>query len=243
MNEETIPMNCTQFEEALPDLDRADTHGALIRESALAHAESCPDCARLLTESESLDFSLHSLAAHEAGRLAPPRVEAALLQRFRREKGIASRRRLQWQLSALGAAAVMLLAVGLSVHERHVSAPATNAATTAQTSSSASANPASGNEAANPGQVATEEPFASSEMDNSEYASAFLPLPYADDPATLDGGAIVRVILPRSALASMGLPVTYAGAGDRVSADLVVSQDGTPQAIRLVSPVSASQEF
>jgi hypothetical protein len=33
----------------------------------------------------------------------------------------------------------------------------------------------------------------------------------------------------------MGIPVSGLAAGDRVVADLVVSEDGTPQAIRLVS--------
>ncbi len=71
--------------------------------------------------------------------------------------------------------------------------------------------------------------------DDNEYAEEFVPVPYAEDPAALEGGAIVRVTLPRSALASFGLPITESDGADRVSADLIVSQDGTPQAIRLVS--------
>ena len=45
--------------------------------------------------------------------------------------------------------------------------------------------------------------------------TANIPLPYADDPAALEGGAMVRVALPRSALASYGLAVRERWDGDR----------------------------
>jgi hypothetical protein len=60
-------------------------------------------------------------------------------------------------------------------------------------------------------------------------------LPYADDTASLDGGAVIRVSVPRSALVAWGLPVSGMGSAGPIPADLVVSADGTPQAIRLVS--------
>ena len=209
-----MPFDCAQFEEILPDLDRAGTQGAALREAALAHAESCSRCAGLLTESESLDFALRSLASHSALQTAPPRVEAALLKRLRLEKGLAARRRLQWQLSVLGAAAAMLLVLGLSVHERdlfrsHSQPGASSAAVSGQ--------PAS---------------FAAVTADDD--AGAFTPLPYADDPDA-DGGTIVRVVLSRSALASMGMSAAALEASDQIPVDLIVSQDGTPQAIRLVA--------
>ena len=79
------------------------------------------------------------------------------------------------------------------------------------------------------------------EMDDAEYAS-FQPLPYADDPSTLEDGAVVRVEMPRAALASFGLPVAAMESDDTVRADLIVSADGTPQAIRLVSQNSTSSQ-
>jgi hypothetical protein len=83
--------------------------------------------------------------------------------------------------------------------------------------------------------MAGQQEAAASEPDEDEYATEFVPVPYADDPAALEGGAIVRVTLPRSALPSFGLPITESDGTDTVFADLVVSEDGTPQAIRLVS--------
>ena len=46
---------------------------------------------------------------------------------------------------------------------------------------------------------------------------------------------MVRVTLARSVLESYGLSAEGLGAGDRVTADMIVSEDGTPQAIRLVA--------
>jgi hypothetical protein len=71
----------------------------------------------------------------------------------------------------------------------------------------------------------------------------FVPVPYADDPSALEGGAIVRVTLPQSALPSFGLPITESDGADRVFADLLVSEDGTPQAIRLVPDANPDLNF
>lgn len=209
-----MSFDCAQFEAILPDLDRAGSQGAALREAAFAHAESCSRCAGLLTESESLDFALHSLAAHDAFRLAPPRVEAALLNRLRLEKGLAARRRLQWRLSVLGAAAAMLLVLGLSLHERDSLRPHS------QPSASSVA--------------VADRPVSSTTLTADDDTDAFTPLPYADDPDA-DGGTIVRVVLSRSALASMGMSAAALEASDQIPVDLIVSQDGTPQAIRLLA--------
>jgi hypothetical protein len=39
----------------------------------------------------------------------------------------------------------------------------------------------------------------------------------------------------------MGMPVTDAGSFDRIPADIMLSEDGAPQAIRLVSTASFEQ--
>lgn len=223
MKKESIRIDCPQFEEALPDLNRPGTQGSMLREVALAHAESCDRCARLLTESESLDFSLRSLAAHDVTRTASPRVEAALLQEFRRGKGIASRRRLQWQLSLLGAAALLAMALGISLHRGIIRFPGTggNASAIEQQSSA-------------PSETAVNDIAVSDPSGEADDPTAFTPLPYADDPTALEGGAVVRVVLSPAALASLGFPVTDVSDTSEIPADLVVSDDGTPQAIRLV---------
>jgi hypothetical protein len=49
-------MDCMQFREVLHELERPGTEGDALCERALAHAESCSDCAAQLTEMESLSF-------------------------------------------------------------------------------------------------------------------------------------------------------------------------------------------
>src|SRR5579863_7172667 len=117
MSEEEIRMKCSEFEELINDLDRAGMPEGALREQALAHAETCGPCARLLTESESLDFGLQALAAADAERHAPSYVEAALLQAFRQEKQTLMRPRMWWQLAALATAAIVLLALGFSLRQ------------------------------------------------------------------------------------------------------------------------------
>ena len=111
-------MYCSEFEEALDDLDRAGTPGLALREAALAHAEGCGRCAQLMTDTEALDFSLQKLAMRDADLQAPPRVEAALLAELRQQKAAASRRKGQWRMASLATAAAVLLTLGISL--RHV---------------------------------------------------------------------------------------------------------------------------
>lgn len=220
-------MNCSQFEEILHDLDRPGTRGLALRDVALAHAEICTPCAQLMTDAESLDFSLQVIATRDALLQAPPRIEANLLKEFRVQNAAVAGRKMQGRLAALSVAAAILLALGLSL--RHGSAPG--------------AQPGSNSGASEVNATAQIEPVevADNRMLDSQDATGFVSLPYAADPATLEDGAVVRVVLSRSALASLGLPVSDVGASEQVPADIVLSEDGAPQAIRLVSQASLEQ--
>jgi len=218
-------MDCSQFEEVLHDLDRPGTRGLALREVALAHAESCSRCAQLMTDAESLDFSLQTIALREAHLEAPPRIEAHLLKEFRLHNAAASRRRMQGRLAALGIAAAILLALGVSLRHGSVS----HGKSTPETGAN--------------GAAALVSPVEVTEnrLPDSPDETAFVSLPYAADPATLENGAVVRVVLSRSALASLGLPVADVGATEQVPADIVLSEDGAPQAIRLVAQANLDQ--
>ena len=220
-------MDCAQFESILYEIERPGTEGFALRESALKHAESCDRCAGLMMEAQSLDAGLQVLMAAAAEQKAPPRVEAQLITELRRQRSVALQRRVRRQIAALSTAAVALLAAGLSLHYwtgKGGRATPTPASPIAQSP----AEPAS----AVPNVI----------EDDSEYASSFQPLPFADDPSALEDGAVVRVEMPRTALASFGLPVAAMESDGTVRADLIVSADGTPQAIRLVSQNGASSE-
>jgi hypothetical protein len=65
-----------------------------------------------------------------------------------------------------------------------------------------------------------------------EIATEFIPL---GQYAQAEEGHLVRVELPRSALASFGLlPVNAEAAGGRVKADVLLGEDGTARAIRFI---------
>lgn len=240
-------MNCAQFEEILADLNRPGTLAEVLREAARVHADSCHRCAELQAEAQSLDRALRALTAQEAGLQAPARVEADLLREFRRQKTVGSRRKVRWQ-AAMGIAAAVLLAVGASLYHgiarssgsgSVAQAPAAGPAlplttNSAEHSAPAVIHPQPSASAAPEKHVGSVESALSSEPRNSEDAATFIPLPYADDPAAVDEGAVVRVVLSRATLASFGLAEAPETRDDPVSADLLVSEDGTPQAIRLV---------
>ena len=233
-------MDCMQFREVLHELDRPGAEGDALCERALAHAESCSDCAAQLTEMESLSFSLRQLAEESAEVQAPARLETSLLAEFRREKAATASRGVRWQLAAFGIAAAVLLALGLSLHRQHLVTPAgvNSARNSSQAVTTAPDHPAVTKASA----AARDANTPASAADDSEYATAYMPLPYAYDPSELEGAAVVRVVLPRAALVSYGLPVEGMGVRDQVTADMVISQDGTPQAIRLVAQSSANSD-
>jgi hypothetical protein len=72
---------------------------------------------------------------------------------------------------------------------------------------------------------------------NSNLAAAsrqFLALPGYDPAVPAEELSIVRVRLPGTALWQMGAPVSPDSGARNFMADFVVSQDGTPYAVRLV---------
>jgi hypothetical protein len=246
MNEKLNPVDCVEFGELLPDLDRPGTRGHDLSEEILAHAEICAPCSALMMEAESLNFGLRRLAETTEGMVAPARVEAALLNEFRRTKSLGSARRFRRDLAALAIAATVLLAVGMGIY-RHplkvkggTDSPAiAQNATPGATSSTSTTAVAEGNT----NTVLPSNDASVTETEESEYATSFVPLPFADDPSETQGGAVVRVDLPRASLVSMGVPVAGLNANGHVVADLMLSEDGTPQAIRLISQSNSVQEF
>ena len=67
-----------------------------------------------------------------------------------------------------------------------------------------------------------------------EVVTEFIPLGNGDYSASVDAGQVVRVELPRSALSSIGLPVSADRAGERIKADVLLGEDGLARAIRFV---------
>ncbi len=71
-----------------------------------------------------------------------------------------------------------------------------------------------------------------------EITTAFVPLGYGSALDLQDGGQMVRVELPRSALARFGLPMNMNRADEKIKADVLVGADGLARAIRFVQLIN-----
>jgi hypothetical protein len=65
-----------------------------------------------------------------------------------------------------------------------------------------------------------------------EVVTEFIPVVY--DPEPVELGRMVRVRLPRSALAAFGLPMNEQRAEEAIQADVVLGEDGLARAVRFV---------
>jgi hypothetical protein len=85
---------------------------------------------------------------------------------------------------------------------------------------------------------ATEPSPSATTHETKEITTAFVPLGYGSALDLQDGGQMVRVELPRSALARFGLPMNMNRANEKIKADVLVGADGLVRAIRFVQPIN-----
>jgi hypothetical protein len=65
-------------------------------------------------------------------------------------------------------------------------------------------------------------------------APGFVPLPYAQSGVPLESVVVMRVEMRPDELSSLGVAVPAAAASAKITADVLVGQDGVPRAVRLV---------
>lgn len=180
-----------------------------------------------------LSEALRGLAA-SSRRGAPVEIGAGLATAFRRHH---ARRRLVRRASIGTLAACLALAAGLiSMRSRH-EAPSREIV-----KEHPRVIPVKTPEPVTLSKAATTPPrsvkkHATPKAANSNLTTAsrqFLALPGYDPAVPADELSIVRVRLPASALWQMGAPVNPDSGAREFMADFVVSQDGTPYAVRLV---------
>jgi len=255
-------MNCTSFREAVHEMDRDGLLDGSAYDAAVAHAQTCTRCARLLSQSRQLDASLKAMVRADSRCEPSARVYGQLLRAFREQSPIRPQR--QRALGWLAAAAAMLILAGgallvwryrparesaaarpapaaAAAQSAHRSAPASPAATGPTTAAvrSESARAAQSLAVASPAKVRARKTVRRSgraaKPDELENMADFIPLPYADDDSPLGAGELVRVRLSQSTLGLLGFPVTEDRASEPVTADLVIGQDGVARAIRFIS--------
>jgi hypothetical protein len=228
-------MKCEEFEAIGLDAERDASLSEVERVSAREHAGTCSRCAALQDSWRAAGIELRAFADETALAQAPARVEMRLRQEFRtRHVTLKGRRAAVVAAWALAAAAVLVGAVGWRNWRdggRADSASRSNSSASVANGSAKSANayretPAQSAAALQPDSADSEILLADSEL------SDFTLLPGALMTDTADA-AILRVRLQRGSLSSLGLPVNEERAGEWIQVDLLVGNDGLPQAVRL----------
>lgn len=214
-------MSCEQAEALVLDLDRGDAMEPEERAAALAHVSRCSQCAALQESWEAAKEELRSLATETQEAETPERVKMRLMLELRTQQSKAAAKRLGFMTAwALAGAAVAVMAVGFwnvarspRVNNAGQHLSATDNARNA-TNSTAQVQGA--------GDIAAE-------LTNED---DFTLLPGAL-PNDNDDSAIVRVRMQRSSLNALGFPVNEQRASEWIQVDLLVGNDGLPQAVRM----------
>jgi hypothetical protein len=213
-------MNCDRFRKQLIEFGAMPIPGEDVPAETLAHLDTCAACAALFQRQRRLETGLQQIAATQAEWSASPRVEAVLLERFHSQSRIeplaaANETRLPfllrfrvpaWAAGGVLAAALVLVMVSRVPHPSHTAAAKAIS------------------------QVAETE-------DDSDLDNGFVMLPYFANSGEVADTAeddVVRVVMPRSALVTLGVPVSDDGGSGTVEAELLLGQGGVPQAVRVL---------
>jgi hypothetical protein len=217
-------MSCEQVQAVVLDSYSVGAVSAAQRSAALAHLSHCPHCAALQESWDTAKEELRSLSEESLDAHAPARVERRLLEAFRAEHRRAAGRRAgivaTW---ALAAAAVLVAGVVAwnSQHARNAQSGKTNIAAAAG-SNAVLGGPSQGGSASQ----------LVAGLSTGDDLSEFTLLPGAVASDT-DDAAIWRVRMQRGSLAALGLPVNEQRASEWIQVDLMVGNDGSPEAVRL----------
>jgi predicted anti-sigma-YlaC factor YlaD len=209
-------MTCEEFGMAGLDLDSPATDSPL-RQAAREHMRNCPHCAALQENWQELRADLRLLGHETSEASAPSRIEMRLRHDFRTKHTTMKARHAAVAATwALAAAAVLVAVVSLA-YWRHEQ------------------KPVAGNPAAGRTQIVAP-PKTAQQVDESVVASndssefTFLP---GSMPSPMDDATVVRVGMQRAALGALGLTVDEEHAADWIQVDVLVGDDGQPQAVRL----------
>jgi hypothetical protein len=250
-------MNCQRFETVVSELARGQMMAAEQRTEALAHSDACDDCAARLGDEQMLTLGLQSLASEMESLEAPLAVEAKLLEAFRaRAVVVPIKRRSSSRYWLAAIAAMLLIAISVVVF-RWSNRPADEPRQAVQQEQpkpdvSNKSNDQLAHDIEKPSvdeslpqrsqprrirPVTLRRPNNASVANHAtkEIATDFIPLSYMSAVSLQqEGGQIIRVQLPRSALANFGLPVNMDRYNEKVKADVLYGVDGMARAIRFV---------
>jgi len=180
-------------------------------------------------------------AAEDVERTAPAAVEQALLSAFREREFAGRAGKRAWWLGAAAAVAALLVLTFFVMPRKPrapqivrspmvLPGPATEPTKVIAPVYRETRKPPVRTLRAAHRKPVTPKPPAAGE--GREVVTEFIPVIY--DPEPIDHGRMVRVRLPRSALAAFGLPMNEQRAEETIQADVVLGEDGLARAVRFV---------
>jgi anti-sigma factor RsiW len=228
-------MTCEEFEAIGLDAERDASLSEPERVAAREHARTCSRCAALQDSWQRAGVELRALAEDTAMAQAPARVEMRLRQEFRTQHVTLKVRRAAVVTAwALAAAAVLIGAVSwrnwrTEETANHLTSPQ-SAAKPPANNSNVMTNHEKPVESAAAVRQSDAAEAGTLMADNEMSGFTFLPGAFAADTGDAE---ILRVRMQRGALGALGLPVNEERAGDWIQVDLLVGNDGLPEAVRL----------
>lgn len=259
-------MNCEEFDKIIHELADYKPMQVTIRDAGVSHVALCAECAAKLANVRAVSSCL-LVAASAESEAAPIKIKNNLLIAFANLQqaesrtapvvDISSRRTPRWWMAAaVGVAAVILLAVTITVW-RQMPAPPTSqqhgeltaklpgSSATPKTVDHKQVVPIPNEKPPMTGKAAasglrmlkrrtTESGSRRQTQSVARNTGEYMPLTYLSTATAMDSGTIVRVELSRSALASLGFPGSAEGSGELVKAEVILGDDGVARAIRLV---------
>jgi hypothetical protein len=218
-------MKCEEFEAIGLDAERDASVGEAEWAAAREHAGTCSRCAALQDSWQVARAEMVALAEDTNLAQAPARVEMRLRQEFRtRHRTLKVRRAAVIAAWALASAAAV---VGAVSWRNWRGGQTEEAAKNANSRQAAIATAGSRESLAQDSTTGADSLVANNEMNDFTLLPGVLP-------AETDDAAIVRVRMQRSTLGALGLPVNEERAGEWIQVDLLVGNDGLPQAVRLL---------
>jgi anti-sigma factor RsiW len=224
-------MNCEEFEAIGLDAERDASLNEIERAAAREHASTCSRCAALQDSWQAAGVELRALAEETTLAQAPARVEMRLRQEFRTQhSALKVRRAVVVAAWALAAAAVLAGVISWTNWRRNQQEEAARHGITVPVVPSQNLKTPAENGART--ENGTNDNLYAA-IPSEDGAGDFTPLP-GSLAAETDEAAILRVRMQRGALTALGFPVNEERAGEWIQVDLLVGDDGLPQAVRLV---------
>lgn len=252
-------MNCQSFEMLVNELARDQMMEASLKGQALEHSAGCKPCSLRFDEERELNDQLRELSVAMRSLGSSTDFEAQLRAEFRKARTastasvVARRRYVYAAVAALLLAMVSIavirsriapstLDVGIGLDEKgaqSVSTPPVLARRPVETVLLQQQPPATKPTAVRRTKSNRTPPTPVLETvaavnSDREITTDFLPIGYTNPVSVQEGGQVVRVELPRYAMARFGVPMNMERFNERVKADVLMGVDGVPRAIRFV---------